>query len=265
MSGISIIGCGWLGLPLGTALAESGYTVKGSTTTESKLATIAEHEIIPVLADFSKDVNQEALVQLTHCDVAIITVPFSRKKTAEENKALYKRIAGTLSLEGVERVIMISSTSVYDDESGVYTESDALETHPIRECERYFLDQFPSALVIRFSGLIGPMRHPGKFLAGRKNLPGPLHPVHLIHQADCIGLIAHCIEHRIEDTLNACMPDSMSRKEFYTQAAFDLGLEPPHFDESDLSNGRIISIARLVEEVKYTFQYTTLQQALAHC
>lgn len=265
MSGISIIGCGWLGLPLGKTLAESGYTVKGSTTTESKLATIAENEMLPVLADFSKDISTEELMQLTNCDVAIVTVPFSRKKSTEENKTLYKRIAGTLLLEGVERVIMISSTSVYDDSEGVYTESDADEAHPLRECERYFLDQFPSALVIRFSGLIGPMRHPGKFLAGKKDLPGPLHPVHLIHQTDCIGLIAHCIEHRIDDTLNACMPDSMSRKEFYTLAAKDLGLEPPMFDDQDTSNGRIISIARLQEEVKYTFIHSTLADALEHC
>ena len=34
---ISILGCGWLGLPLAKSLLAKGYKIKGSTTSESKL------------------------------------------------------------------------------------------------------------------------------------------------------------------------------------------------------------------------------------
>jgi UDP-glucose 6-dehydrogenase len=37
---ISIVGCGWLGLPLGEKLAKSGHQVFGSTTSVEKIATI---------------------------------------------------------------------------------------------------------------------------------------------------------------------------------------------------------------------------------
>ena len=37
---ISIMGCGWLGLPLAAQLVKAGYNVKGSTTTPEKLEVL---------------------------------------------------------------------------------------------------------------------------------------------------------------------------------------------------------------------------------
>ena len=44
---ISILGCGWLGLPLAKKLIENGYEVKGSTTSESKLELLKNAGISP--------------------------------------------------------------------------------------------------------------------------------------------------------------------------------------------------------------------------
>ena len=40
MTQISILGCGWLGLPLAKALLENGFLVKGSTTSVGKLSVL---------------------------------------------------------------------------------------------------------------------------------------------------------------------------------------------------------------------------------
>ena len=40
MTKISILGCGWLGLPLAKALIENGFSVKGSTTSTDKLTAL---------------------------------------------------------------------------------------------------------------------------------------------------------------------------------------------------------------------------------
>ena len=40
MTKISILGCGWLGLPLAKAIVENGFSVKGSTTSSEKIATL---------------------------------------------------------------------------------------------------------------------------------------------------------------------------------------------------------------------------------
>ena len=40
MKQISILGCGWLGLPLAKSLLEKGFSVKGSTTSLEKISVI---------------------------------------------------------------------------------------------------------------------------------------------------------------------------------------------------------------------------------
>ena len=57
------------------------------------------------------------------------------------------------------------------------------------EMEQLFTqnNQFEAA-VIRFGGLYGPGRHPGNFLARKKELAGASNPVNMIHLEDCIGI-----------------------------------------------------------------------------
>ena len=54
---ISILGCGWLGLPLGKYLVEKGHFVKGSTTSKSKIALLSEVGIEPFLLRLSPQIE----------------------------------------------------------------------------------------------------------------------------------------------------------------------------------------------------------------
>jgi 3-hydroxyisobutyrate dehydrogenase-like beta-hydroxyacid dehydrogenase len=54
---ISILGCGWLGFPLGKYLVEKGHFVKGSTTSESKIALLSKVGIEPFLLKFSPQIE----------------------------------------------------------------------------------------------------------------------------------------------------------------------------------------------------------------
>ncbi|WP_396187155.1 hypothetical protein [Flavobacterium sp.] len=49
MTQISILGCGWLGLPLAKALLENGFAVKGSTTSQEKLSVLENSGIQPFI------------------------------------------------------------------------------------------------------------------------------------------------------------------------------------------------------------------------
>jgi 3-hydroxyisobutyrate dehydrogenase-like beta-hydroxyacid dehydrogenase len=51
---VSILGCGWLGLPLAKALVAENYTIKGSTTTPAKLDLLKEEDIEPFLIALSE-------------------------------------------------------------------------------------------------------------------------------------------------------------------------------------------------------------------
>ena len=74
--------------------------------------------------------------------------------------------------------------------------------------------------ILRFSGLVGPGRHPGRFFAGKKNIPNGKAPVNLIHLQDCIDLTLLILrKEAFGYTFNAAAPHHPQRQEFYTTAA----------------------------------------------
>ena len=54
MRQISILGCGWLGLPLAKSLLEKGFSVKGSTTTSEKIIVLENHGIAAYQIELSE-------------------------------------------------------------------------------------------------------------------------------------------------------------------------------------------------------------------
>ena len=49
MQKVSILGCGWLGIPLAKALLKKGLLVKGSTTTVEKISLLKSFGVEPHL------------------------------------------------------------------------------------------------------------------------------------------------------------------------------------------------------------------------
>ncbi|NJN77323.1 MAG: hypothetical protein HC803_02520 [Saprospiraceae bacterium] len=80
---ISIIGCGWLGLPLGEFLVQKGYEVKGSTTTKDKLETIGNKGIKPFLINLETVINEKTDLAFANdffnTDLLYINIPPTRK------------------------------------------------------------------------------------------------------------------------------------------------------------------------------------------
>ena len=53
MEQISILGCGWLGLPLAEHLIEKGFSVKGSTTSPNRVGELESKEIEAFIIELS--------------------------------------------------------------------------------------------------------------------------------------------------------------------------------------------------------------------
>ncbi len=73
---ISIVGCGWLGLPLAKAALQRGFTVKGTTTTGGKVPLLHALGIDTYLFELST--TEEigvAYDSLFDTDVLIVNVP----------------------------------------------------------------------------------------------------------------------------------------------------------------------------------------------
>ena len=55
MKQISILGCGWLGLPLAQQLVHHGFQINGATTSDAKLVVLKNAGIQPFLINVSSD------------------------------------------------------------------------------------------------------------------------------------------------------------------------------------------------------------------
>ncbi len=276
MTQISILGCGWLGLPLAKALLENGFSVKGSTTSNEKLSVLENLGIQPYLIALSEDKATGNLAEfLENSKILIIDIPPKLRGSQTENfVSKIKNLIPFIEKSTVENVLFISSTSVYGEDNLVVTEETKL--NPDTESGRQLVksEQLLQSnsnfrtTVLRFGGLIGEDRHPIKFLAGRTNIENPNAPINLIHQEDCIGIILEILRpfgklktgsaqnDKLEwnQTFNAVTPFHPTRKEYYTQKAVEFNLALPGFNVENSSFGKTISSSKIEKDLGYSFK-----------
>lgn len=279
MTQISILGCGWLGLPLAKSLLENGFSVKGSTTSQEKLSVLENSGIQPFLIALSEDKTIGNLSSfLENSKILIIDIPPKlRGSSSDPSTALrmtfvekIKKVISFIENSTVENVIFISSTSVYGEDNLIVTEET--ELNPDTESGKqlvqseHLLQRNPNfkTTILRFGGLIGGDRHPIKFLAGRKNIENPNAPINLIHQEDCIGIILEILSTPEvsgqndnldwNETFNAVAPFHPSRKEYYTQKAVEFNLALPEFNLESPTFGKTILSDKVETVLGYTFK-----------
>jgi nucleoside-diphosphate-sugar epimerase len=259
---IAILGLGWLGVPLAQKLIEDGFYVKGSTTTETKIPNLKKlgvdaHWIKLTSAGIEGNVS----AFLENCSQLIIDIPPQlRKSTSESFVEKMKILIPKIEKSTVKKVIFISSTSVFSDSNQIVTDEtlpdpDTESGKQLWETEELLhQNSFFQTTVIRFGGLIGKDRHPIYFLAGKKDLENPDAPINLIHQTDCVQIISIFLN-SIENpkSINAVAPQHPTRKDYYTQKALDLNLEPPIFKTNTESIGKRIDSRFLIKKLGYQF------------
>lgn len=259
---ISVLGCGWLGLPLAKELVNKGHNVHGTTTSREKIHLLTEEGIIPYqIKLFEEGIQGDIASFLSDAEVLIIDIPPGLRKDPHENFiAKIGRLKDQLDRAHIEQLIFVSSTSVFEDmkEFPVYTEIDdpngtQLNSEQLRAAEQLLHSDAYVTSIIRFGGLLGPGRHPVNYLAGRKNIKDPEGPVNLIHRDDCIGLIIAIIESRKSGVFHGVHPDHPPRGEYYKMVAKDRNLAIPEFDLLRPSKGKIIRSVRVEEELNFTF------------
>ena len=272
MKTIAILGCGWLGLPLAKSLLSKGYEVKGSTTSESKLEVLKNagilpfqiqletHQIIGTIEDFLKET-----------DVLIIDIPPGLRREVSTSKEMkfvnkIKKLIPYIEKSGIQKVLFVSSTSVYGDYFPIVEITEETKPNPDTESgkqlaitERH-LQSNPhfKTTIIRFGGLLGDDRHPITFLAGKTNVENPDAPVNLIQREDCIGIIEKILN-QVEydiwgETFNAVAPQHPTRKTYYQKKAELFNLPLPTFAEHSESKGKMISSKKVETILGYSFQ-----------
>ncbi|MCV2485508.1 NAD-dependent epimerase/dehydratase family protein [Flavobacterium sp. SH_e] len=267
MKQISILGCGWLGLPLAKALIEKGNSVNGSTTSENKLSILKDLGVHSFLVKLeSESVSENINTFLAKSEILIIDIP-PKLRAADPNseKKIFVEKIQTLipfiEKSTVKKVLFVSSTSVYGDNNSFINE----ETIPNPETEsgkQLVLaenllqeNQNFETTILRFGGLIGEDRHPVKFLAGKENLENPDAPINLIHQNDCIKIIEEIIiQSKWNEVFNAVAPFHPTREEYYTNKAIEMSLEKPKFSSEKSNIKKVISSEKIEKTLSYQFK-----------
>jgi len=251
MNKISILGCGWLGKPLAVSFLEDGFSVKGSTTSYGKIASLETLDIETYIVDISEFEDFGAFLK---ADILIIAI------TSKDIDAFINLIA-QIQKSPIQKVIFISSTSVYGRINKIMTEEEiVLENHPLVIIENLFRENtFFETTIIRFAGLFGNERHPANWFKNGREIPQPDGFVNMIHLEDCINIIQETINQNCwNETFNACSNHHPIRRDFYINARKSKGFEFPVFKEETQFQWKIISSKKIQETLQYTFIHDDL-------
>lgn len=260
---ISILGCGWLGLPLAENLVNNNFTVKGSTTTTQKHEALLAKNIQPYVLTIDEKIDGN-LDHFLQSEILFINVPFRKQKPFLN---AYKNLVKSIEKSIVNHVIFISSTSIYTDVNGEITEDIESPINPAKKELITFENLFKNnahfnTTIIRFAGLIGGTRNPGNFFKEDRVVQNALSPINLIHLEDCIGIIKSIIEQQKWNvTYNAAASTHPTKATYYKLATEQMGKNSAKFIE-DLNSFKIISSQKLIDELNYQFIYADLIEGL---
>lgn len=266
---VSICGCGWLGLPLALSLKSQAIEVWGSKTTLAGVKALKQQGIegclltLPLSGELST-----ATHQFLAADVLIIAIPPGRKHLNP-----HTHIENIISLSvaaqraGCQRIVFISSTSVYDPLQGEVVEVTPVRPNTTSGILHYQLEQLlrqqwqHNLTVLRLSGLFGPARHPVKFLSGRQLSAGK-QPVNLVHLEDCIQVISAIIQQPVSmPIMHLAASSHPSREQYYTAMAQKAQLPLPNFNQdNEGENGKKINSNQTLSYLGVTMKYDDLLQ-----
>ncbi|MDC9592569.1 SDR family NAD(P)-dependent oxidoreductase, partial [Xenorhabdus sp. IM139775] len=141
MKKISIIGLGWLGMPLAQALQRGGMQVVGSKTTPDGVEAACMCGVDCYLLNLAPQIICDAddLDQLMLVDVLVLALPVSGVAGGgKEYVKAVQLVVDTALSYSVPRIIFTSSTSVYGSSVGCLNEDDPL--YPATESAKALLE-----------------------------------------------------------------------------------------------------------------------------
>lgn len=262
---LSIIGCGWLGLPLAKSFINDGYRIKGSTTSPDKLEALTQSGI----DSYYIELNETNIIGnysgfLSGSETLIINIPPGLRKNLTKNHvAEITHLISAIQEHNIKHVLYISSTSVFKDnydfpkitDINTPNETSNSATQLIQIEDMLRANSSFETTILRFGGLFDEERHPAKYLSGKINVSNPEAPINLIHKLDCIEIIKLIFQNTVWNvTLNASYPKHSIKRFYYSNYCKEYNLPLPIFNSSEKSKGKIIDSANLVQLLNYTFK-----------
>jgi len=284
-----IVGCGYVGLPLGTELIRLGHEVSGLRRNISAENELKAAGVQPLFGDVTRS---ETLVNLPrefdwviHCVAAGGGAEDYRQVYLQGTRNLIEWLAPTSAeapaRQALKKFVYTSSTSVYGQTDGSQVKESS-PTEPLAETAKILVEteklllaavterKFPAA-ILRVAGIYGPDRgHWFKqFLKNEARMEGDgSRFLNMIHRDDLIGCIIAALKNgRPGEIYNATDDEPVSQLHFFQwlSQALDKPIPPSEPENPDenrkrgLTNKRV-SNRRLKMELGYQFKYPNFRK-----
>lgn len=252
---VSVLGCGWLGLPMAEFFVSKNKRVKGSTTTVEKRDLLTEKNIKHYAIDLSKDTSVDDFFD---SELLIISIPprIRKRNVNEHLEELSTIIPAIQASKKLKQIVYTSSTSIYSQNLENLEEHLADLSTDIGQIEEFLKNKINSAPVgiIRCAGLMGYDRMPCKYFAGKNSVPDGQNPVNYIHRDDVLLIFEHLLNTQKGDfVFNAVAPIHAKKKEVVDKCTAQTGMEATNFS-SENGPFKTISPAKLIKS-GYQFKY----------
>jgi nucleoside-diphosphate-sugar epimerase len=275
MANTLILGAGWLGTPIAQTLVDQGHQVTVTRRSQAKLDEFPISCVSTALLDLNESDSAQQLSELIaqyqiECIVGTFPPGF-RQGNGDEYALQWERLVSAAKENGVGKVLMVSSTTVYPNLAVDMKEEDATlalaknnahfsdNARIMLQAEQYVIDSGIDYVIVRCSGLIGSDRHPSRFAMRLKQVSSNA-PANMLHQDDAVAATVFALNNIDNDVVNATTPTTVSKSEFY-QAAIsknDLDIALPPI--TDTPDKRIL--ADKLIELGYQFQFKSTLDAL---
>jgi len=236
-----IVGCGYVGLPLGVELVRLGHKVSGLRRSAAAENELKAAGIQPLIADVTKP---ETLAKLP-CDFDWVVNCVAAGGDADDYRRVYlqgtRNLIEWLSAMPPKKFVYTGSTSVYGQTDGSQVKETS-PTEPAVETAKVLLEteklllaavaerRFP-AVILRVAGIYGPDRgHWFKqFLKNEAHIEGDgSRFLNMIHRDDLLGCILAALKSgRPGEVYNAVDDEPVSQATFFQWLAATVGKYPP--------------------------------------
>lgn len=277
-----IVGCGYVGVPLGAELARLGHEVYGLRRTDDDAAELTAAGIRPLVGDITQPAD---LARLPGPFDWVVNAVSSSKGGEDVYRQVYlqgtQNLLDWLAPQPPKKFVYTSSTSVYGQTDGSLVKEDA-PTEPSSPTSRILVDteqlllaaarerKFP-AVVLRVAGIYGPDRGHLflQYLRNEARIAGKGDRlINMIHRDDVVGAIIAALQSgRPGEVYNVCDDESVAQIHFFRWLSETLGKWMPPFatEEENAQRKRgltqkKVSNRRMKMELGVRLKYPTFRQ-----
>ena len=247
MKAITILGTGWLGFELAISLKQK-YKVKVSSRTAEKIKIYEDEGLASYILN---EDNLDSLEQLLETNYLFINFPPSK---FDDYISFLSKIYNHKSIKNIQKIIFISSTSIYPNIQGLFDEEyEIKESSSKLVFEAENLVKEKSDVIFRVAGLVGGSRYFGKRSAN-KVVEYPKTPINFVHRNDVIEATKFVIENDINGIFNLCSKNHPTKEEIYSFNSKKYDFEKPIFLDNKEFLNRLIDGSK-IEKLGFTYKY----------